>query len=107
MIGKTLLAGIDYPVASKSTAHEYLSCWCLLCSANVPVGGLDIEIGSRWASTVQALTAEAGGFQSSLPLLLTSEASLAHFSAPLTQRLGSAFVWGCGLVVVEGATRAC
>ena len=110
---RCLPSGIDYPVASKSTAHEYLSCWCLLCSANVPVGYLDIEVGSRWASTVQALTAEAGGSQSSLPLLwrstllLTSEAGLAHFSAPLRQRLGSASCGASGLVVVEGATRAC
>ena len=103
--------GIGYPMASKSTAHEYLSCWCLRWTANVPVGGFDIEVGSRWASTVQALTAEVGGSQSSLRVLWrsalprTSEDGLAHFSGPLTQRLGSASCGASGLVVVEGATR--
>ena len=106
-----LTSGIGYPMASKSTAHEYLSCWCLLCTANVPVGGLNIAVGSRWASTVQASTAKVGGSQSSLLVLWrsalprTSEDGLAQFSGPLTQRLGSASCGASGFVVVEGATR--
>ena len=31
------------PVGFKSSAHDYLSSWCPLCTANVSLGGLDLE----------------------------------------------------------------
>ena len=53
--------------------------------------------GRRLQSSLRVL------WRSALPR--TSEDGLAHFSGPLTQRLGSASCGASGLVVVEGATR--
>ena len=33
----------------SSTAHEYLSFWCLLCTANVSMGGLNLK--TAWETT--------------------------------------------------------
>ena len=30
------------PVGSKSTAHDYRSFWCLLCTANFSMSGLTV-----------------------------------------------------------------
>ena len=58
--------GIDYPLVPKSTAQEYLSFWCLLCTANVTVGRPTVtELGQRPVERKTSSPGEGGSRKSS------------------------------------------